>query len=183
MMKESLEHRVFPNKLEREFNQSIPSTVFCTDITYVPFEKSFAYLSVVKDIASGEVVSWDVSRSLSMKFVLETITHMKNINCSGAIIHSDQGFHYSNPAYINVVKNLGMDQSMSAKGVCIDNAPIESFFGHLKDELDYKSCRTFTELRLKIDEYMRYYNYERKQWNRKRMTPVEYRKYLLETRV
>lgn len=183
MMKESLEHRVFPNKLEREFNQSIPSTVFCTDITYIPFEKSFAYLSVVKDIASGEVVSWDVSKSLSMKFVLETITHMKNINCSGAIIHSDQGFHYSNPAYINVVKNLGMDQSMSAKGVCIDNAPIESFFGHLKDELDYRSCRTFTELRLKIDEYMRYYNYERKQWNRKRMTPVEYRKYLLETRV
>jgi putative transposase len=163
MMKKSLEHRVFPNILQREFNQPIPFKVFCTDITYIPFESKFVYLSVVKDIASGEVISWKLSRGLDMQFVINTISNMEQFNCDGAIIHSDQGFHYTNPAYIKVVSNLGMIQSMSAKGKCIDNSPIESFFGHMKDELDYKSCQTFTELRLKIDEYMRYYNNERKQ--------------------
>jgi len=72
-----------------------------------------------------------------------------------------------------------MNQSMSRKANCIDNAPIESFFGHMKDELDYKSCRSFSELFLKIEKYMKYYNYERKQWTRNRMAPVEYREYLL----
>jgi putative transposase len=163
MMKKSLEHRVFPNILQREFNQPIPFKVFCTDITYIPFESKFVYLSVVKDIASGEVISWKLSRGLDMQFVINTISNMEQFNCDGAIIHSDQGFHYTNPAYIKAVSNLGMIQSMSAKGKCIDNSPIESFFGHMKDELDYKSCQTFTELRLKIDEYMRYYNNERKQ--------------------
>ena len=95
------------------------------------------------------------------------------------MIHSDQGFHYTHPGYIELIKELKMVQSMSGKGSCIDNAPVESFFGHMKDELDYESCRSFEELRLAIDEYMRYYNYERKQWTKKRMTPVEYRNHLL----
>ena len=68
---------------------------------------------------------------------------------------------------------------MSGKGNCIDNAPIESFFGHMKDELDYISCQSFEELRLQIKAYMRYYNYERKQWGKKKMAPVEYRNHLL----
>ena len=72
-----------------------------------------------------------------------------------------------------------MVQSMSGRGSCIDNAPIESFFGHMKDELDYQSCTSFEELRLRIEEYMRYYNCERKQWARQKMTPVEYRNHLL----
>jgi len=179
MMKKNLEHRVFPNILQRKFNQPIPSQVFCTDITYIPYKQNFVYLSVVKDVASGEVVSWDLSVRIDMQFVINTINNMDQLSCNGVIIHSDQGFHYTNPSYIKAVKNLNMIQSMSAKGKCIDNAPIESFFGHMKDELDYKSCRTFTELRLKINEYMRYYNYERKQWNRNKMTPIEYKKHLL----
>lgn len=183
MMKESLEHRTCPNRLQREFNQLIPRKVFCTDITYIPFNDHFAYLSVVKDVASGEVVSWDLSRNLNMKFVLQTIENMTHLTCNGAIIHSDQGFHYTNPTYIQAVKDLNMIQSMSAKGKCIDNAPIESFFGHMKDELDYKNCSTFKELHLKIDEYMRYYNHERKQWTRNKMTPVEYGIYLTKQRV
>ncbi len=68
---------------------------------------------------------------------------------------------------------------MSRKGNCLDNAPMESFFGHFKDEVDYKSCKTFEELKLKISEYMDYYNNERKQWTLKKMTPVEYRTHLL----
>lgn len=183
MMKKSLEHRTFPNILQRDFKQQTPSRVFCTDITYIPFKHSFAYLSVAKDIASGEVTSWSLSMCMDMSFVLNTIEGLREVSSSGAIIHSDQGFHYTNPSYIKLVKELGLMQSMSHKGKCIDNAPIESFFGHMKDELDYKSCTSFADLRLAVAEYVRYYNYERKQWTRNKMTPIEYRYHLLTQRV
>lgn len=182
MMKKSLEHRIFPNKLQREFHQVVPFKVFCTDITYIPLLQGFAYLSVVKDIASGEVVAWHLSVRLDMVLVTETLGKLPVEACERALIHSDQGFHYTNPLFINAVKQLKMVQSMSGKGNCIDNAPIESFFGHLKDELEYRSCTSFDELRLRIEAYMKYYNCERKQWARNKMTPVEYRDYLL-TRV
>ncbi len=180
IMKKRLEHRVFPNKLQREFHQLVPYKVFCTDITYIPFQNVFVYLSVIKDIASGEVVAWNVSLYLEIILVTETIKKIPLDSCDDILIHSDQGFHYTNPSYIEVVKELKMIQSMSGKGNCIDNAPIESFFGHMKDELEYATCKSFDELRLKLDEYMRYYNYERKQWSRNKMTPVEYRNHLLE---
>lgn len=96
-----------------------------------------------------------------------------------ALIHSDQGFHYTNPEYIEKVKALEMMQSMSKKGNCIDNAPIESFFGHLKDDVDYKSCKTFEELKVLVENYIHYYNRERSQWDKNKMTPVEYRDHLL----
>ena len=179
IMKKTMEHRIFPNKLKREFFQLIPYRVFCTDITYMRFSGSFVYLSVVKDIASGEVIAWYLSMTLEMTLVTETLNAIKPETCENVMIHSDQGFHYTNPSYIEIVNGLKMDQSMSGKGNCIDNAPIESFFGHMKDELDYRSCKSFEELRLKVDEYMRYYNHERKQWTRNKMTPVEYRNHLL----
>jgi transposase InsO family protein len=177
-----MKHRIFPNKLEREFHQIVPFKVFCTDITYIPFQKGFVYLSVIKDIASGEVVAWNLSLYLEMTLVIDTIKNLRLDSYEDIMIHSDQGSHYTNPTYIEIVKDLKMIQSMSGKGKCIDNAPIESFFGHMKDELDYKACRSFEELHLAIEEYMRYYNYERKQWTRKRMTPVEYRNHLLASR-
>lgn len=182
IMKKNLEHRTFPNKLQRKFQQLTPLKVFCTDITYIPFCDGFVYLSVIKDIASGEVMAWKLSINLQMTLVIETIKNMKLDSYEGTMIHSDQGFHYTNPKYIEIIKNLKMNQSMSRKANCIDNAPIESFFGHMKDELDHHSCQSFKELSLKINQYMKYYNYERKQWTRNRMTPVEYRNYLL-TRV
>ena len=178
IMQKRLEHRVFPNTLDRAFDQTVPFTVFCTDITYIPFQSAFAYLSVVKDIASGEVVAWNLSRGLEEVLVLDTIRNMPRVS-DNAMIHSDQGFHYTNPQYIAVVEALGMTQSMSGKGSCIDNAPIESFFGHMKDELDYQSCASFEELRSHIDEYMQYYNHKRKQWARNKMAPVAYRDHLL----
>jgi transposase InsO family protein len=179
MMKKNMEHRVFPNKLQREFNQIVPFKVFCTDITYIPFHSRFVYLSVIKDIASGEVVAWNMSLHLEVALVTGTIKNMRLDSYENIMIHSDQGFHYTNPTYIEIVKELKMIQSMSAKGKCIDNAPIESFFGHMKDEIDYESCKTFEELYTKIEEYMQYYNQERKQWSRNKMTPVEYRNHLL----
>lgn len=182
MMKKNLEHRIFSNKLQREFHQIVPFKVFCTDITYIPFQSRFAYLSVIKDIATGEVVAWNMSLYLEMTLVTNTIKNMRLESYENIMIHSDQGFHYTNPTYIEIVKELKMIQSMSAKGKCIDNAPVESFFGHMKDELDYEFCKSFEELRFTIEEYMRYYNHERKQWTRKKMTPIEYRNHLLASR-
>lgn len=179
IMKKRLEHRIFPNKLQRAFHQLVPLKVFCTDITYLPFGNEFAYLSVIKDIASGEVIAWNVRLNLEMSLVMEPLTNLKLHSREHAIIHSDQGFHYTNPNYVKKLQDLNMDQSMSRKGNCIDNAPIESFFGHMKDELEYQSCTSFHELYVKINQYMQYYNCERKQWTRNKMSPLEYRDYLL----
>lgn len=177
IMKKSLGHRTFENKLQREFNQSVPFKVFCTDITYIPFNHRFAYLSAVKDVASGEIVAWNLAGHLEMGLVIDTMEKLEHSD--GALIHSDQGFHYTNPQYIQKVQDLNMVQSMSRKGNCIDNAPIESFFGHLKDDVDYKGCKTFEELYSLIKKYMEYYNHGRQQWKLKKMTPVEYRNHLL----
>jgi putative transposase len=179
IMKKSLGHRIFENVLQREFTQTVPFRVFCTDITHIPFHHRFAYLSVVKDICSGEVVAWNLARTLEMDLVMNTIETMKDGAYKNAMIHSDQGFHYTNPLYAGRIKEFGIVQSMSRKGNCIDNAPIESFFGHLKDDIDYKSSKTFEELYAVVEEYMRYYNHERRQWKLKKMTPVEYRNHLL----
>jgi len=184
IMKKSQEHRTFDNLLNREFVQIIPRKVFCTDITYIVFNGKIAYLSAVKDIASREVVGFYLSRSLRMDMVFETIKNLKEniVSLDNVMIHSDQGFHYTSPQYINMIKDLNMVQSMSRLGNCIDNAPIESFFGHFKDDVDYKECKSFEELSLKINEYVRYYNQERRQWSLKKMTPVEYRNHLLSLR-
>jgi len=181
IMKKSLEHRTCENKLNREFKQNIPFKILSTDITYLPFNHRFAYLSVIKDIASREIVGWSIAKHLEMDLVLDTVKKMKNNlpSAQDVLIHSDQGFHYTNPLYIEKLREMNMVQSMSRKGNCIDNAPIESFFGHLKDDVDYKDCKTFEELSLRIGEYMEYYNNDRQQWDLKKMTPVEYRNHLL----
>jgi putative transposase len=183
IMKKSLEHRTFENKLDRQFEQDVPFKIFCTDITYLAFNQRFAYLSVIKDIASGEVVGWSMAKYLTMDLSINTLENMRNNenlkSIENAMIHSDQGFNYTNPLYTEKISELKMIQSMSRKGNCIDNAPIESFFGHLKDYVDYRNCKTFEELHLLIEEYMKYYNHERQQWKLKKMTPVEYRNHLL----
>lgn len=185
IMKKTQEHRTFDNLLDRNFQQNVPYKVFCTDITYIPFNRRMAYLSVIKDIASGEIIGWNLSNNLTMPIVLDTIENMKNNNSlpissfNEIMIHSDQGFHYTNPEYIKKIKDLNMIQSMSRKGNCIDNAPIESFFGHLKDDVDYRSCKTFEELNRIITDYIDYYNHRRYQWDLKKMTPANYRNHLL----
>jgi putative transposase len=182
IMKKSLSHRTFENTLNRSFNQIVPYTVFCTDITYLPYNHRFAYLSVIKDIASGEIVAWHLSQHLEMELVLTTLNNLKRdhrLNLKAVLIHSDQGFHYTNPLYIDMVSDLAMMQSMSRKGACIDNAPIESFFGHLKDEVEYTTCKTFAEVHAMIETYMEYYNSGRHQWAKQKMTPIQYRDHLL----
>ncbi|WP_317101989.1 IS3 family transposase, partial [Clostridium neonatale] len=89
-----------------------------------------------------------------------------------------QGVHYTSPKYQKLLKENNLGQSMSRRGNCWDNAPQESFFGHLKDEVDYKSCTTLEDIENSINDYIDYYNNHRCQWNLKKLTPVEYRNQL-----
>jgi transposase InsO family protein len=181
IMKKTQEHHTFENILNRNFDQAVPKKALCTDITYLYYGIGRrAYLSVIKDIATGEALSWELSVTIDLEFVLKTVDRLGSLDLPpDALIHSDQGVHYTHPLYIEKVKELNILQSMSRKGNCIDNAPMESFFGHLKDELEIKTCRTFEELIVKVDEYMQYYNHHRYQWGLKKMTPVQYRDHLL----
>jgi transposase InsO family protein len=183
IFKKTIEHRTFGNILNRDFKKDSPRKVFCSDITYLPFGEGVAYLSVVKDIASREIVAWNLSRHLHIDLVSDMVKNMENnenIPClRNALIHSDQGFHFTSPTFVSKIKQLGMVQSMSRKGNCLDNSPMETFFGHFKDEVDHKSCKTFEDLQKLTQEYINYYNNERRQWDLRKMTPVEYREHLL----
>jgi len=188
IMKKSQEHRTFPNILNREFEQYETGRFYTTDITFLPFNGRMAYLCAIKDIASREIVAWHTSMHIDMDIVMDTIEKFQLVldadisnNNKDKLIHSDQGFHFTSPTFITKVKEMGLVQSMSRKGNCIDNAPMESFFGHLKDHVDYRACKTFDELSMEIDSFMYYYNNERYQWNLKKMTPVQYRDHLLLT--
>lgn len=182
--KATKEHHVVPNKLNREFKQGIPAKVLLTDITYLPYSNSnMAYLSTIKDASTNEILAYHVSDRITLDIATETIRKlMKNKKITlhnEAFIHSDQGSHYTSPRYQKLLKKHGLGQSMSRRGNCWDNAPQESFFGHMKDEVDYKSCKTLDELKSKINHYMVYYNNYRYQWNLKKMTPIQYRNHLL----
>jgi putative transposase len=182
--KATKEHQVVPNKLNREFKQGVPGKVLLTDITYLPYNGScMAYLSTVKDASTNEILAYHVSDRITLDIATKTINKLiKNKKVTlhkDAFIHSDQGSHYTSPRYQKLLKKHGLGQSMSRRGNCWDNAPQESFFGHLKDEVDYRSVRTLKELKTKINHYMVYYNNYRYQWNLKKMTPIQYRNHLL----
>lgn len=184
LAKATQEHQTCPNLLKRQFDQGEPEKVFLTDITYMHYENGqCAYLSCVKDGASKQILAHYLSSSLELKIVERTLDRLierldGNIHPE-AIIHSDQGVHYTHPSFQTRVKEAGIQQSMSRKGNCWDNASMESFFGHMKDELDYRDSLTFKELRERVDNYIEYYNTDRYQWTLKKMTPDEYRNHLL----
>ena len=144
-----------------------------------------AYLSTIKDSSTNEILAYNLSNSLAIDIVTETINKLVKLKSfklhKDAFIHSDQGSHYTSPIFQKLLKKYNLGQSMSRRGNCWDNAPQESFFGHMKDEIDYKSCRTIEELKILIDDYMDYYNNDRYQWNLKKLTPVQYRNQLLKT--
>lgn len=184
MMKATKEHRVLPNLLNRNFKQNIPGKVLLTDITYLFYgQGKKAYLSTIKDGSTNEILAYNVSDNLTVDISINTIHKLKrnkNIKLTkDAFIHSDQGFHYTNPKFQKLVKKFRLGQSMSRRGNCWDNAPQESFFGHFKDEAYIKSCTTLEQLKDEIKQYMTYYNNCRYQWNLKKMTPVQYRNHLL----
>jgi len=172
MMKATKEHTVVPNLLNREFKQGNSGKVLLTDITYLPYGTyNMAYLSTIKDGSTNEILSYHLSNRLTLDIATETIEKLirqhKELLHPEAFIHSDQGVHYTSPKFQKLIKNYNLGQSMSRRGNCWDNAPQESFFGHMKDEIDYRNCNTFIELEVMIDDYIDYYNNYRYQWGLK----------------
>ena len=183
MMKALQTSNVAQNLLERNFESYGPGYVLLTDITYLFFSRARikAYLSVIKDAFTKQVKAYVVSLSLEEDFVLETIeilfiNHKDDIH-TDALLHSDQGAHYTSYKFIELLKSKEIRQSMSRKGNCWDNAPQESFFGHMKDEIDLSNCKIFEEVKKIIDDWMDYYNNDRYQWNLAKLSPKEYYNY------
>ena len=165
------------NILNRQFRQNKSDKAYSTDVTYLTTKNGRYYLSVVKDLGSKEIVAYNVSTKHDLVLVMDTIKQLKKHE-KGAIMHSDRGGLYTSFQYIQKLKELNFIRSMSRSGNCLDNAPIESFFGHLKDEVEYKNCKSLEEIREKIDEYIYYYNTRRYQWGLNKMTPREFRQFL-----
>ncbi|MBP9749294.1 MAG: transposase [Candidatus Pacebacteria bacterium] len=165
------------------FDTLWPLRVFGTDITYIRIAGKWAYLSAVKDFCTGEIVAHEISLNPNTELVLSTLsifaTRVPLEARLGGIMHSDRGSTYTSKAHCNMLRTLGLNVSMSRKGNCIDNAPTESFFGHMKDELPNTRNMTYEELYKTVDEYIIDHNTVRKQWHREKMSPVAYREHLL----
>lgn len=173
---------VAENLVNREFTKYGQRKILLTDITYIPYNGKFCYLSTILDAFTKQILAYVLSDSLEVDFVLETVNiliekHGIDITTE-TIIHSDQGCHYTSCSFIQLLKDKKLRQSMSRKGNCWDNAPQESFFGHMKDEIDLSNCKTFEEVKKIIDDWMDYYNNERYQWNLAKLSPNEYYEYI-----
>ena len=175
---------VADNRVNREFRQHGPRKILLTDITYLPYDGKFAYLSVIKDAHTEQVLSYVVSGSLEVDFVLKTVELlMKNHGATldtEVLIHSDQGCHYTSVRFRELINSYQLRQSMSRRGNCWDNAPQESFFGHMKDELAdrIENWQNIDDIRADIDDWIDYYNNDRGQWNLGKLSPNEYYTYI-----
>ena len=178
-------NNVADNLVKRQFEAYGPRIVLLTDITYIPYSGVFAYLSTIIDAFTKQVLSYVLSESLEVDFVLETVNLMIEKHgmalTTETIIHSDQGCHYTSCSFIQLVKDKGLRQSMSRRGNCWDNAPQESFFGRMKDHIknQLKMCGTFDEVKVIIDDWMDYYNNDRYQWRLAKLSPNEYYDYII----
>ena len=170
------------NVLNREFRKHGARKVLLTDITYIPFKGSFCYLSTMLDAYTKQILSYVFSESLELDFVLETVEiAMKNHGLSfntETLIHSDRGSHYTSKKFIQIINDAKLRRSMSRRGNCWDNAPQESFFGHMKGENNFEKCKTVDELKAVIDDWMDYYNNDRYQEGLAKLSPNEYYEYI-----
>lgn len=183
MMKALEESTIAPNLLERKFREYGPRVVLLTDITYLFYaDHKKCYLSTIKDAYTKEILAWALSTNMEEDFVLDTIKMLLNNHKSelktNSLVHSDQGIHYKVLLFQELLKNNDLRQSMSRKANCWDNAPQESFHGHMKDEIDLNSCKTFEDVKNMIEEYIYYYNNERPQWELAKLTPSEYYEFI-----
>ena len=174
---------VAPNLLNREFEEHGPRKVLLTDVTYIINGKApRCYMSTIIDACTKELLAWVLSMSLEVDFVLDTVNQLIDNHgitlSTETLIHSDQGAHYTSVSFVQLLKNYELRQSMSRRANCWDNAPQESFFGHMKDEIHIENCETFEEIQDEIKQWTEYYNNERYQWDLAKLSPTEYYKYL-----
>lgn len=185
-LRENMLEKTPPNVLDRKFREYGPRRVLLTDITYIPMNGGgFCYLSVIKDAYTKEILSYQLSQNLKEQFVLDTfrrlvLVHGKELT-SETLVHSDQGIHYKAKKFNDLMEEHNIIRSMSRKATCWDNAPQESFFGHMKDEIGDKiaKCKTFVQVARVIEDYMNYYNHHRYQWGLAKLAPAEYYEYCI----
>lgn len=172
------------NIVNREFREHGPRMILLTDITYLFYGNcNKAYLSSIKDAFTKEILAHVVSENMEEDFVLETINllvkNYKDELETDALIHSDQGVHYKAYTFQQLLKDKELRQSMSRKANCWDNAPQESFHGHMKDEINLTNCKTIDDIKEVINDYIDYYNNDRYQWDLAKLSPSEYYQYTI----
>ena len=183
IVKNKEENYIQPNLVNRKFEELGPRKVLLTDITYILNGKApKPYLSTIIDGCTKEVLAWVLSQSLEVDFVLETVNQLIKEHGlelhQDTMIHSDQGAHYTSTTFQKLVKDRHLRQSMSRRANCWDNAPQESFFGHMKEEIQLQDCITFDDVFSEIEKWIYYYNHERYQWDLAKLSPKQYFIYL-----
>lgn len=178
MFKRSIPQHVAENVLNREFTAEKKNTKWVTDVTEFKYgSQKKAYLSAILDLYDGSIVSYVLGHSNNNSLVFKTLDQaIEQLEGEHPLIHSDRGYQYTSQGFKHRVVQAKMTQSMSRVGRCIDNGPMESFWGTLKCEKYYlHKYETFEDLSLAIDEYIHFYNYERYQKRLNGLSPIEYR--------
>lgn len=175
---------VAPNLVNREFESYGPRKILLTDITYIINHKApRCYMTTIIDAFTKELLAWQLSESMEVDFVLATVKQLieeygDELLKADTIIHSDQGSHYTSIRFTQLQKDSELRQSMSRRANFWDNAPQESFFGHMKDEIDVSGCTNCDEILTVIRDWTEYYNNDRYQWDLVKLSPREYCKYV-----
>ena len=167
----------YPNLLNRDFTATKPNQKWVTDVTYILTREGWAYLSTIKDLFDNFIVAHEFGRENSVALVQHNLRKAKQKEkvTDGLVLHSDQGQQYTSQAYFVLTAEYNITPSMSRRGNCWDNACMENFFGHLKEEyLRHFKNPSFEEAQEIINEYVCFYNYERIQL-KTRQTPFERR--------
>ena len=175
-----LPHHDIPNLLRRNFNTNMSNKKWSIDISYIFGYNGVRYLCAIKDLYDKSIISHSVSKFIDLKLVLDTMTKaIKKVpykQRKELILHSDQGWHFTNWQYRKLLKDNQITQSISAKGSSVDNVPIESFFSCLKSECIYRINKLdVNDIEQIVDKFIKYYNTNRLQEKLKELTPFEYR--------
>ena len=166
------------NVLDREFRAEKPNQKWVTDVTEFRLFGQKLYLSPILDLYSGDIVTYTLSDSPNLLMVTTMLEQAfaKIPDDGKLLLHSDQGWHYRHKQYVQMLKDKGIQQSMSHKGNCYDNAVMENFFGILKSEMFYhKKFESVDQLIQEIEDYIYYYNNKRIKGKLKGLSPVQYR--------
>ena len=166
------------NVLQRRFEATAPKQKLVTDVTEFNVAGEKLYLSPVMDLYNGEIIAYETATrpvyQLVGNMLKKALAKLKGDE--QPLLHSDQGWQYRMPAYQRALRNKGVQQSMSRKGNCLDNAAMESFFATLKTEFFYlNKFSTIDELRGGLKKYIHYYNHDRIKLKLKGLSPVQYR--------
>lgn len=167
------------NLLDRKFNVNMPDKIWACDITYVWTSQSWLYLAVVMDLFSRQIVGWAADKHMKSELTLDALAmaYWRRKPLEGLLHHSDRGTQYACTDYQNRLRQYKMTPSMSRKGDCWDNAPVERFFGSLKTErLESYRFATRKDAQIEILDYITYYNFVRLHSTLGYQSPMQYEK-------